>query len=218
MQRFENEREKSGRPKETGRPEKAEEPDLTGTYTAADFINWKVDELMELIRGKVYRMTPSPSAWHQRIFSDLYTQMIKTAELRKECRVWQAPLDVYLVHPGQDFRETSNVVEPDLFIVCDPSKIHTRGCIGTPDFVVEILSPSTRKKDSSLKLELYEEYGVPEYWMISPMEKMILRYQLNEKGKYEHRPAITEEGVVSPRDFPSMKIDLEELFKDIPDE
>lgn len=197
---------------------KVNEPDLSGTYTARDYISWQVDELMELIRGKIFKMSPSPRVNHQRVSSQLYLLICRKWQSKGSCEVFQAPLDVYLVHPGEDWKKTGNVVEPDLFIVCDPSKIHERGCVGAPDLVVEVLSPSTSKKDASLKLDLYEEYGIREYWMISVENKMVIANILNEKGKYEtQRPAVNGE-LIAPRDFPNLKVDLEELFSVLPEE
>ncbi|MDZ7847021.1 MAG: Uma2 family endonuclease [Owenweeksia sp.] len=152
-------------PKQDDRTSEVHEPDLSGTYTAKDYITWQVDELLELIRGKIFKMSPSPLVNHQRVHSRLHLQMAAKPRHKDKCEIFQAPLDVYLIHPGEDWQETQNIVEPDLFIVCDPSKINRRGCMGAPDFVVEILSPGTSKKDASLKMELYEEYGVREYWI-----------------------------------------------------
>ncbi len=196
------------------------EPDFSygGIYTAADYITWRTEELLELIRGKIYRMSPSPVSGHQIVLGDLHEQMVKTAKLKNGCRIWLAPFDVYLIHPGEDWKKTTNIVEPDIFINCDPSKIHRRGCIGAPDFVVEILSPGTRKKDATLKFELYQEYGVREYWMISVSERLIIVNLLNEKGLYETQQPVTEGQTLSPRDFPEITINLAELFKDVPEE
>lgn len=197
---------------------KLSEPDLSGTYTAKDYLSWKVDELMELIHGKIFKMSPSPTSWHQMVSSELFFQFRTRFQENSDCSLWQAPLDVYLVHPGEDYLETRNVVEPDLFIVCDPDKITRRGCIGAPDFVVEILSPSTRKKDASLKLELYQEYKVPEYWMIAIPDRLVIRNILNKEGKYQALTAATEGAVISPKAFPELEVDLTQLFKDLPEE
>lgn len=194
------------------------EPDLSGTYTAQDYLSWKVDDLVELIRGKIFKMSPSPVDAHQIILADLFEQMVKSAQLKAGCRIWLAPFDVYLIHPGEDWKETKNIVEPDLFINCDPSKIQRRGCMGAPDFVVEILSASTRKKDLTYKYELYEEYGVREYWMISTEERMVIPNLLNTEGKYETQKPAVEGKIISLRDFPEIKVDLQELFKDLPEE
>lgn len=194
------------------------EPDLSGTYTARDYLSWQVDELMELINGKIFKMSPGPTSWHQMVFSELHYQLKSKFRPDSDCKLWLAPLDVYLVHPGEDYLETRNVVEPDLFIVCDHDKITRRGCIGAPDFVVEILSPGTRKKDATLKLDLYERYKVSEYWMISLPDRLVIRNLLNAKGKYEALTAATEGAVISPRAFPELEVDLSGLFQDLPEE
>lgn len=196
------------------------EPDMRydGRFTAADYLTWKTEELLELIRGKIYRMSPAPLTSHQIVFGNLHSQIIKNGDLKEGYRVWLAPVDVYFIHPGEDFRATQNVMQPDLFINCDPSKIHRRGCMGAPDFVVEILSPGTRKKDATLKHEIYEEYGVREYWMISLTERMILVNLLNEQGKFETQKPVVEGEIIAPRDFPNLTIDLEKLFQDLSEE
>lgn len=193
------------------------EPDLSGSYTAADYLSWKLEEMVELIRGKIFRMSPAPNTRHQRIYSDLYKIFLRAEDDIGNCSMWQAPTDVYLVHAGEDFMKTRNVVQPDIFIACDPTKIHEKGCFGAPDFVVEILSPSTSKKDASLKLELYREYGVREYWMISVEERMIFVYLLNESGEYVPQKPAVEGQEISPRDFPQIIVELTELFKKLPE-
>lgn len=98
------------------------------------------------------------------------------------CKVGLSLADVYLIHPGEDWKETRNILQPDLFIVCDPSKIHDRGCFGAPDLVVEVRSPSTAAKDVGIKRDLYEEYGVKELWIVHPVEGTITELILeNEK-------------------------------------
>src|SRR5690606_5685873 len=111
----------------------------TGTYTARDYISWKTDEFMELIRGKVFKMAAAPLWRHQEVLGELY--LIFRRFVKKPCQVGLSPLDVYLIHPGEDWKETKNIVQPDLCIICDPEKVDQRGCMGAPDVVVEILSP-----------------------------------------------------------------------------
>lgn len=189
---------------------------MSGTYTATDYLTWQMEEMVELIRGKVFRMSPAPSTGHQRVVGDLHKQVVRYEEDIRPCSVWLARTDVYLIHAGEDYRQTRNVVQPDLFIVCDQKKIQLRGCIGAPDFVVEVLSPSTSKKDASLKLELFREYQVREYWMISVPERMIFVHVLNETGKYISRSPVVEGQTLSPQGFPQIKVDLTELFKNVP--
>ncbi len=111
------------------KPLKFEEPELSGTYTARDYLNWQLDELVELIRGKVFRMSPSPTSNHQRIAGELHVRFYKLFS-GKPCEVFIAPFDVYLVTPGQDYKETENIIEPDLCVICDASKIKKFGLCG----------------------------------------------------------------------------------------
>jgi len=160
--------------------QKPEEPDLTGTYTARDYITWKTEELMELIRGKIFKMTPSPLWRHQEVLGELHLLFRKY--IMNPCKVGLSQLDVYLIHPGEDWKDTKNIFQPDLCIICDPEKIHRRGCMGAPDLVVEILSPGTAAKDLGLKRDLYEEYGVKELWIVHPNDGTVVVHVL-ENGR-----------------------------------
>ena len=190
------------------------EPDLAGTYTASDYLSWTFDGLMELIRGKIHKMSPAPASNHQRLVGRLHANLYSRLT-GKTCEVWLSPFDVYLVKPGEDYRETGNIVEPDLCVICDPGKVREFGCVGSPDFIIEILSPSTAKKDAGSKLRLYEEYGVKEYWMISYIEKLVFVNVLNAEGTYITEKPKTVEDTISPKAFPGIKVDLASLFADL---
>ena len=189
--------------------QKLEEPDLTGTYTARDYITWKSEELMELIRGKIFKMTPSPLRKHQQVSANIH--LLIGPHFSNPCQVYYAPLDVYLIHHGEDWKETKNIFQPDLFVVCDPEKLHDRGCIGAPDLVVEILSPGTAKKDLGLKRDLYEEYGVKELWIVHPNEGTIIVHIL-QNGKYHILPIYAKGQILQSPTFSDLKIDLDEVF------
>lgn len=186
-----------------------QEPDLTGTYTARDYISWKTEELMEIIRGKIFKMSAAPSSGHQIISSELND--ILKAYFSPRCTVFYAPFDVYLIHPGEDWKETKNIVEPDLCVICDPEKIDDRGCIGVPDLVVEILSPSTRTRDLGAKRDLYEEYGVKEMWIVHPRDATIAVHVL-ESGNYRITSLVTNDQSFQSPTFPDLKVDLNEVF------
>lgn len=113
---------------------KIEEPDLTGTYSYANYLNWQWDEMVELIQGKIYKMSPAPSSKHQKVSGNLFG-LLWNHFRGKRCQVFIAPFDVRI--PSQrnkkDDKEIINVVQPDICVVCDPSKIDERGCIGAPD-------------------------------------------------------------------------------------
>lgn len=191
-------------------PQKVEEPDLAGHYTAADYLTWKFEGLVELVRGKIFKMSPAPAKKHQRILRLLVAAIDR--KLQRPCELWLSPFDVYFCKPGEDYHLAENIFQPDLCIVCDPGKVKEMGIIGAPDFVLEILSPCTRQKDLTLKLEVYEEYGVPEYWIVSVDEKIVIINRLDENGHYQALPAKTEGAIVSPLNFPEVKVDLDEVF------
>jgi len=187
------------------------EPDLTRTYTARDYISWKTDELMELIRGKVFKMAAAPSSDHQEVVMSLGT--ILYLHFQKKCKVYSAPFDVYLIHSGDDWKNTKNIVQPDLCVICDSEKIHLRGCMGVPDLVVEILSPGTRFKDLGAKRDLYEEYGVKEMWIVHPQDATIAVHVL-ENEKYRITSLVTQGQLLQSPTFPDLKVDLDAVFSD----
>lgn len=136
-------------------------------YTFADYKNWPADEKWELIGGVAWNMSPAPSRKHQWVVMELGS-LIRNFLKGKSCQVYPAPFDVYFYESGQEESEINNIVQPDLVVVCSKEKLERRGCFGSPDLVVEILSPWTNKKDLNEKFNLYEQYGVREYWVLDP--------------------------------------------------
>ena len=163
---------------------KFEDLDLSGTYTYADYLKWEFDERLELIRGKVFRMSPAPATKHQRISSIINIE-IGSFLKKKTCEVFAAPFDVRFPVRSKDDHEIETVLQPDLCVICDPAKIDERGVIGAPDIVIEILSPGNNKKDLKIKYEVYEQAGVLEYWIIHPSEKTFLRYIFDSNRKFQ---------------------------------
>ncbi len=159
-------------------------------------------------------MSPAPGSEHQKIVSNLARAFLNHFHATDPCQVFIAPFDVFLTKKGEDWKETKVVLEPDLCIICDKDKIKKQGCIGFPDFVLEILSPSTSKRDHREKFSLYEEYAVPEYWIVDPFNKCIIR-NLLKNGKYEIQRAAFAEEVISPRQFPDLKVKVEDVFEGI---
>ncbi len=188
-----------------------EEPDLSGEYTASDYLRWRFEGYVELIKGKIFKMSPAPADPHQALSGEL--SFLFYGYLKGHiCSLRTAPYDVYLVKEGEGFKQTRNIVQPDMAIICDKQKITYRGCVGSPDFVLEILSPSTRKKDLTLKMDLYEEYGVKEYWVVSIPERLFIINRLDANGKYANQKTYTEGAVIAPKDFPQLKVDITNLF------
>jgi Uma2 family endonuclease len=184
--------------------------DLNKSYTFADYLSWQFSEMVELIKGKIYRMTPAPIPLHQRFAGNIFTE-ISVYLKKKPYKVYIAPFDVYL--PIEKTSGKPTVVQPDICVICDPSKIDNKGCIGAPDMIVEILSPSTTHKDVKEKFDVYESSGVNEYWIVSPGDKIIDIFLL-ENDKYQLKGKFTLGDKVSPYTLPELIIDLDEVFED----
>ncbi|MDR2692515.1 MAG: Uma2 family endonuclease, partial [Dysgonamonadaceae bacterium] len=124
-----------------------------------------------------------------------------------------APFDVRLPKSGETAdNKIYTVVQPDICVVCDPQKLDDNGCIGAPDLIVEIQSPSTAKRDLNEKFFKYEEAGVKEYWVVYPKEKALTVFLLQENGKYNDGTTYEYEGKVPVSIFKGLEIDLKELF------
>ncbi|MGB0864673.1 MAG: Uma2 family endonuclease [Saprospiraceae bacterium] len=188
--------------------------DFNKRYSYADYLTWKFQERIELIKGKLSKMA-APSPIHQEISSNLHGFM--WTYLRKNsCKLYAAPFDVRLPLPINKVtnEKIDTVIQPDLCVVCDLSKITKSGCTGAPDLVVEILSPGNSRKEMRDKFELYEEAGVLEYWIIDPDHRSVLVYIFDEKTNkfYAKLPNLTDIDVLECTIFPHLKIDLKEVF------
>ena len=131
------------------------------TFTYGDYEKWPEDRRRELIDGVPYDMTPAPSRKHQEILGEIYLQFANCLK-NKSCKVYLAPFDVRLPQGAESEEMIRTVVQPDLTIVCDHSKLDDKGCLGAPDLAIEILSPHTAAKDLKIKLDLYERVAVKE--------------------------------------------------------
>lgn len=151
-------------------------------YTFADVLTWDEAERIEIIDGEAFMMAP-PSSYHQKICFQIGRQLGNFLE-GKRCEVYPAPFGVRLFEQnGDEPEDVDTMVEPDISVVCDPGKIDERGCKGAPDLVIEILSPSTWRHDKFTKINLYQRAGVREYWIVSPEEKTVQVFLL-EDGRY----------------------------------
>ncbi len=189
---------------------------LAEQYTYADYLTWQFSERVELIRGWVSRMTPAPRRRHQAVIGKLFRKISDVFENNK-CEVYIAPFDVRLQkNKGQNNKEVHTVVQPDISIICDKNKLDDRGCIGAPDMIIEILSPSTTKKDYTEKYTLYEENGVKEYWIVNPDTKSIETFiltndQYESEGVYSELYGFKE---IPVSIFPGLTLKLIEIFED----
>lgn len=189
--------------------------DFKKQYTYADYLTWRFEERVELIKGWIYKMSPAPKRKHQEI-EIVLSSKIWTYFENSTCKVYQSPFDVRLVKNKGQENEIDTVVQPDICVICDVDKLDDAGCLGAPDLIVEILSDSTAKKDYNEKFNLYEENGVKEYWIANPATNTIEIFSLiNEK--YESIGLFSEsEGQkeVVGKLFPEMKISLKTIFAD----
>lgn len=187
--------------------------DLNGSYTYADYLLWQFSERLELIKGKIFKMTPAPSSNHQRVSLRL-TRELDRYFSNLPCEIFVAPFDVRLIkHQEMAYsNQIITIVQPDLCVICDNTKIDEKGCIGAPNLIVEILSKGNSKKDLSIKFDLYEENGVQEYWIVNPDDKSVLIYNLKD-GKYiGSRPFILESEIQSLT-FPELKFAVDKIFE-----
>lgn len=165
------------------------------SYTYEDLLSWDDGVFYELYDG-IPVIMESPSDIHQTISMELARQLANFL-MGKKCRVFSAPFDVRLFEqPGDTPKDVDTVVQPDLTVVCDQSKIDRRGIHGAPDLVVEITSPSTRRYDRLLKLNRYMRAGVREYWIVDPAERLVWVYTL-ENGFY-HAATVYSADSVQP--------------------
>ncbi len=190
-----------------------EDIDPTLTYSYAHYLTWLFDERVELIKGQVFKMSPAPSPYHQQISVRIASELFVFLKNRK-CQVYTAPFDVRFPKESTEDKDIYTVLQPDICVICDLAKLDTRGCIGAPDIVVEILSPGNNKTELLNKYSVYEEFGVKEYWVISPAEKTFLKYALDAKGKYQPSKLFTLSEKVESEVLPGFVLDLDEVFED----
>ena len=158
-------------------------------YTYADYLQWPDDTRYELIDGEAFRMAPTPPIEHQEIAGEVYCQLANQLD-GQPCRPYIAPVDVRLPRKDEADAAIDTVVQPDVLVVCDPHKIDRRGVRGAPDWVLEVLSPSTAAHDQIAKRRTYERAGVREYWLVHPSDRTLTVYAL-DNGQYG-RPDIYE--------------------------
>ena len=152
-------------------------------FTYADYLTWEEQEHTELIEGVPMMMAP-PSRMHQQISGEIFRQLANYLE-GKQCRVYAAPFSVRLfAQSDTPDNQVSTIVEPDISVICDRDKLDDRGCVGAPDLVVEVISPSSIRHDRLTKFNLYRRAGLPEYWIVSPDEQTVQVCVLQD-GSYQ---------------------------------
>lgn len=191
-----------------GQPLKKE----NGDYKYSDYLNWPEYERWELIDGNAY-MSAAPSRRHQEIQVELLRQ-ISNYLIGKTCRVYGSPFDVRFAGKDDLDNDIKDVVQPHITVVCDMSKLDDRGCKGSPDLIIEIVSPSTASVDYIKKLSLYEKNNVKEYWIVHPTDEIVMIYKLNTHGKYERAEIYSKDNEVKVGLFSDLIIKFNEVFKE----
>ena len=186
--------------------------DLNKRYTYADYLTWLDDKRRELYDGFIKMMTPAPSRKHQEISVNLITILGRYLK-NKKCKIFHAPFDVRLYNGSKKDEKIDTVVQPDISVICDLSKLDEKGCLGAPDFIIEIVSPGNSKKDVKDKFEIYQKYGVPEYWIVNPNDENVSVFVLDENGKYQLKAMFAGDDKIPVNIFNGdLKIDLTEVF------
>ena len=173
------------------------------------------EQRYELIDGEVYLLA-SPGYKHQVLVNEISWQFNNFFR-GKSCRSLTAPLDVKLSGYAHKFAEDPNVVQPDVFVICDQENVSEERdkYEGVPALVVEVLSPATRSRDLVIKLNLYMKSGVAEYWVVDPDTKRIFQYIFDEKRELKQQNIFTEQEEIESAEFSNLRIKLEDLFVDI---
>jgi Uma2 family endonuclease len=185
---------------------------LNALYTYADYLRWTFEERVELIKGKIFPMS-APNRMHQELSMYLVLSIGNFLN-GKQCKVYSAPFDVRLPRKSKDEQDIMTVLQPDICVVCDTSKLDYKGCLGAPELIVEILSPSNNVAEFKHKYEVYEEAGVLEYWVVSPQDKTFLVYTLVD-SKFVPTRTMVAGDVVHSSVLPGFTLDLADMFSKI---
>lgn len=189
----------------------AHQLDIQQHYTYQDYLRWPDDIRYELLDGVPFMMS-APSTLHQRVIRELVRQ-IGNFLVGKSCEVFPAPFDVCLAVTDAADDQISNVVQPDISVICDSHKIHDKGCKGAPDWIIEVLSPSTASRDLIYKLRQYERYGVHEYWVVHPVDRVVMMWQLSaDTGRYGAVLIEETQGTQASGLFPDLVLEWDVLF------
>jgi Uma2 family endonuclease len=190
--------------------------DLTKRYTFADYFTWHDDKRRELIDGFIQMMSPGPTSYHQSIAGNLLREISWYLKKKKKYKIFIAPFDVRLPNSANEINNDQiyTVVQPDICVICDLSKIDIKGCIGAPDMIIEIVSPATAKRDVEEKFQLYQKHGVREYWIVFPEDRSLNVFVLDENLKYKLVGMYANDSKVKVNILEDLVIDLAEVFED----
>lgn len=180
-------------------------------YSYQDLLDMDDENRYEIIDGELYLMS-SPSVIHQMLVGEIYFQ-IRSYLQGKKCKVFVSPLDVRF-SKEKDFKKIWDVVEPDIMVVCDQDKIDEKGIAGAPDVLIEVLSPSTRRRDKLQKFNLYQQKGVKEYWWVDPEEMVVYPYVLNKEGIYTLAKIYALEEPIKIQQLKNCTINLKDFIEE----
>lgn len=179
------------------------------TYTYADYLKWDFEEIVELIKGKIFTKAAAPNRRHQEVSGSIYLAIGQFLK-KHSFKVYSAPFDVRFSRE-RHYSKIDSVVQPDICVICNLSKLDDKGCFGAPDLVVEVLSPGNSRVELQNKYDLYEEFGVREYWVIHPTDCTVLIYTLIE-GKFQPSRLLTSGDKIQSIVLPGFTLDLEEIL------
>ena len=179
-------------------------------YTYADYLTWDDKQSWEIIDGIAY-MQAAPSWQHQRISAQLGRQFLNYFQ-GKPCETYLAPFDLRLPEKNKADEESTTVLQPDILVICDKSKLKGTGYFGVPTLIIEIVSPASSKMDKLYKFNKYEKAGVKEYWIVEPDYKVVSIFKLQDNEKYGRPDNYSEEDTIDAETFTDLKIDLNQVF------
>lgn len=181
-------------------------------YTYSDYLSYPEGERIEIIDGHIYRMAAAPSRIHQAIIMELSTIINSYIKSNNgSCKVYSAPFDVILKNDDEQVTSSKNIVQPDISVICDKSKLTDKGCTGAPDMIIEVVSSYNPNSDYIRKLNLYDQFKVREYWIVNPMEETILVYSLNENYQYAAPKSYTFKSTIKVGIYDDLEIDFNDL-------
>jgi Uma2 family endonuclease len=184
--------------------------DMEKVHTYADYYKWKFEEPVELLHGRVFKVGPAPGSMHQRVSSKLHIA-IGNYLANHKCEVFSAPFDVRIQRKTKDDTDITTVLQPDIYVICDPAKIDERGCIGPPDVAIEILSAGNSSKEMKVKYDVYEEAGVKEYWVVDPLRETV-QVNVLEEGSYTPLKTLVTGTMLTSKTLPGFSLSLSKLF------
>lgn len=177
-------------------------------YTYKDYLTYDEGERIEIIEGEIINMPPAPSRIHQEIIMEIASEIRNYIKANNgPCRVYPAPFDVIFKNDNEDTFNSKNIVQPDISVICDKNKLTDKGCTGSPDLIVEVVSAFNPRNDYIKKLNLYEQFKVKEYWIVNPIRKNILVYILTDTG-YDAPMSYTFNDKVKINLYETLEIDF----------